>query len=79
MLEQNTPFAIILSIAITSNLPAFDSLVHKLRDGFPSLKILYGGGGFRQTRELVGKLADAMPKSFEEFHIILEKMVESDA
>ena len=79
MLEQNTPFAIILSMSITSHLPALSSLVYRLRGKFPSLNILAGGGGFRQAREIIYKLVDAMPSSFEECNILLENMVKSHA
>lgn len=79
MLEQNPPFAIVLSMTLISHLPALDSLVKKLRDKFPAMKILAGGVKNPQAREIIDKLADAMPESFEKCNVILENMVKSYA
>jgi len=79
MLEQYPPFAIVLSITIISHLPALDSLVNRLRDKFPAMKIIVGGGRFHEAREVMNELADAMPESFEQCNTILENMVKSYA
>jgi methanogenic corrinoid protein MtbC1 len=79
MLEQSPRFAIVLSITIISHLPALDSLVNRLRDKFPAMKIIVGGGRFCEAREVMNKLADAMPESFEQCNTILENMVKSYA
>ena len=74
-LSQNTPLAVVLSITMISHLPALNSLIQKLRDRFPSLKILAGGGALRlQAKAIIQGLVDGVASSFEECHKLLNKM-----
>jgi len=79
MIDQNKPFAVILSITLISHLPALKSLIMELRRRFPALIILAGGSRFNQAREVIKKLADASPDSLEECHQILKEMLKSNA
>jgi hypothetical protein len=79
MVGQNTPFAQILSVTLISHLPALVSLAQKLRERFPSLKILAGGSAVRQAREVILKFVDGVPGSFEDCNRILIDMVNTCA
>ena len=75
MVEQNTPFALILSVTLISHLPALVSLAQKLRERFSTLKILAGGNAVRQDRVVIQKLVDGVPDSFEDCNRMLNDMV----
>lgn len=79
-LNQDTPFAVILSITLISHLPALKSLVQNLRTHFPALKILAGGDALQgQAKKVIQGIVDVVLSSFEECHQILHQMVKADA
>jgi MerR family transcriptional regulator, light-induced transcriptional regulator len=73
LMEQQHPFAIILSITLISHLPELKSLVIKIRERFPSVKILTGGQAVQQAREVIEKLVDSIPDSFEICNKVLKE------
>jgi methanogenic corrinoid protein MtbC1 len=79
MVRQNAPFALVLSGMLISHLPALVSLLQRLRESSPSLKILAGGSAIRQAKEVIKGLADGIPDSFEECHKMLSDMVNAHA
>ena len=79
MVKQNEPFALVLSGTLISHLPALVSLVQRLRENLPALKILAGGSAIRQAKEVIKGLADGIPDSFEECHKMLSDMVDAHA
>jgi methanogenic corrinoid protein MtbC1 len=73
--EQDTPFALLLSVTLIHNLPALVSLTQRLRECFPSMKILAGGNALRNPKKAMQRFVDGVPDSFEECHRMLNGMV----
>jgi hypothetical protein len=73
------PFALILSVTLVSHLTALESLVMKLRERFPELRILAGGSAVQKAKDVIQQIADGVPDSFEECHRILTDMVNTYA
>lgn len=79
MVERNASFVLVLSVTLISHLPALVSLVQRLRENFPSLKVLAGGRAIRQAKDVIKELVDGVPDSFEECHRMLSDMVKDYA